>query len=211
MAVEFFLGGARSGKSSYAERIALDYLSARSAHPCPPMAGQSSQTPLADAAKVQLHYVATAIAFDREMAERITHHQARRGAQWQNHECPLELATLLASFTERDIVLIDCLTLWMNNVIYNHGQTASAEHIAQQVAALTAALSQSPATILCVSNEVGLGIVPLGEVSRLYVDHAGWMNQAVAALATRVTFLAAGLPLVVKHPNMPSARQAADE
>ena len=182
MTVELFLGGARSGKSSYAEQAALSYFAA--------------QDPAA-----RLHYIATAIAFDNEMRERIAHHQSRRGGEWHNHECPMALVQKVAQFERNDIVLIDCLTLWMNNVIYNDGNTATPAEIRQQVEALVAMLDASDATILCVSNEVGLGIVPLGEVSRLYVDHAGWMNQAIAKVAHRVTFMAAGLPLILKdHP-----------
>jgi adenosylcobinamide kinase/adenosylcobinamide-phosphate guanylyltransferase len=182
MTVRFFIGGARSGKSSYAEQQALALLELR----------------VADGKPAQLHYIATAIAFDEEMRQRIKHHQSRRGVEWINHEVPLSLVQTLAQFQVQDIVLIDCLTLWLNNVIYNDGQTATAEAINQQVDALVDALSACPATILCVSNEVGLGIVPMGEISRLYVDHAGWMNQAVAAQAEQVTFMAAGLPMQLK-------------
>ncbi len=185
MTVELFLGGARSGKSSYAEQVALSYLAEQ---------GRAAR----------LHYIATAIAFDDEMRERIAHHQSRRGAEWHNHECPVALAQKVAQLEAHDIVLIDCLTLWINNVIYNDGNTARPSEIRQQVEDLVEVLDACAATILCVSNEVGLGIVPLGEVSRLYVDHAGWMNQAIAKVASRVTFMAAGLPLILKDSQVDS-------
>ncbi len=178
MAVELFLGGARSGKSSFAEQRALHYLK------------QSSDC--------QLHYIATATPFDDEMKQRIIHHQNRRGSEWQNHETPLRLVNQLATFDRHDIVLVDCLTLWINNVIYNQGEPITEAQITAQVTELVSALDSSKATILCVSNEVGLGIVPMGEVSRLFVDHAGWMNQAVAKIARQVTFMAAGLPMCLK-------------
>ncbi|MDW6004176.1 bifunctional adenosylcobinamide kinase/adenosylcobinamide-phosphate guanylyltransferase [Vibrio mangrovi] len=177
-----FIGGARSGKSRYAEQQALALLEQR----------------LSEGAAARLHYVATAIAFDREMQQRIELHQQRRGPEWCNHESPVLLAQTLAQFQAQDVVLVDCLTLWLNNVIYNEGETATVAMIEQQVQALVDVLKDSPATILCVSNEVGLGIVPMGEVSRLYVDHAGWMNQAIAAVAEQVTFMAAGLPMQLK-------------
>ncbi len=182
MATSLFIGGARSGKSSYAERQALALLKQR----------------VSQGVTAQLHYVATAIAFDPEMTQRIEQHQRRRGPEWCNHESPLMLAQTLAQFQPQDIVLVDCLALWLNNVIYNDGETASKAMIEQQIQALVSALQDSPATILCVSNEVGLGIIPMGEISRLYVDHAGWMNQAIAAMAEQVTFMAAGLPMLLK-------------
>lgn len=182
MATSLFIGGARSGKSSYAERQALALLQQR----------------LDEGCAARLHYVATAIAFDQEMQQRIEQHQLRRGPEWCQHESPVMLAQMLAQFQQQDIVLVDCLTLWLNNVIYNDGETATKAQIEQHVQALVTALRDSPATILCVSNEVGLGIIPMGEISRLYVDHAGWMNQAIAALAEQVTFMAAGLPMQLK-------------
>ncbi len=175
MAVHLILGGARSGKSSFAEQCVI-----------------------AQQAERARHYVATAQPFDAEMASRIAHHKQRRDETWLEHECPTALAALVEDFGSNDVVLVDCLTLWMNNVIYNHGETASEAQIRSQVSQLVAALEKSSATFVLVSNEVGLGVVPMGEVSRLFVDHAGWMNQAVAKLAEKVTFIAAGLPMTLK-------------
>ncbi|KHA60662.1 adenosylcobinamide kinase [Vibrio variabilis] len=175
MAVHLILGGARSGKSSYAETLIRNEQGNR-----------------------QRHYVATAQVFDEEMSRRVAHHRQRRGNNWQEHECPYDLPSLLARFTHHDIVLVDCLTLWMNNVIYNHGETASEAQIRSQASQLVDALDKSTATFVIVSNEVGLGVIPMGEVTRLFVDHAGWMNQAVAKIAENVTFIAAGLPMQLK-------------
>ena len=177
LSIHFLLGGARSGKSSYAEALAFAQWQKQGG---------------------TLHYIATATPFDDEMRHRIEMHQERRGCEWSNHECPHKLSDKLAEFSSQDIVLIDCLTLWLNNVIYNDGDTATPEMIEQEVKKLASALSVCPAKVYCVSNEVGLGIIPLGEVTRLYVDHAGWMNQAVAKVAQEVTFMAAGLPMVLK-------------
>lgn len=171
------LGGARSGKSSYAESMAKQ-----------------------DALKgsKQLHYVATAIAFDHEMQIRILHHQKTRGEQWCEHECPVALTSLLSTFTHHDVVLVDCLTLWLNNIIFESADTLDSDAIQKQVMALVEVVDNSPASIRFVSNEVGLGVIPLGEVSRVFVDNAGWMNQALAKVCSHVTLIAAGLPLALK-------------
>lgn len=175
MSIHLILGGARSGKSRFAETCVSE------------LAKQSTK-----------HYVATAIPFDEEMRARIAHHQQSRGDSWTEHECPTKLAALLARFDSNDVVLVDCLTLWLNNVIYNEGATLDEAHIQQRVTELVEALGATSAQVVLVSNEVGLGVVPMGEVSRLFVDNAGWMNQAIAKVAEQVTFVAAGLPMTLK-------------
>ncbi|OIQ26277.1 bifunctional adenosylcobinamide kinase/adenosylcobinamide-phosphate guanylyltransferase [uncultured Vibrio sp.] len=182
MSVHLVLGGARSGKSSHAERIAK-----RVSQP-----KQSSDT------KKTLHYIATALAFDEEMKSRIKHHQQQRGTEWQEHEVPVKLTSYIERFGAEDVVLIDCLTLWLNNVIFDLGDAVTECKVKQTIDQWVEALAQSSATIVLVSNEVGLGVIPLGEVSRLFVDHAGWMNQKIASIASRVEFIAAGLPLTLK-------------
>lgn len=172
------LGGARSGKSRLAEKIV------KSKH--------------ATIEKSRLHYVATAIAFDSEMQTRIKEHQSRRGDEWIEHECPTELTILIRSFQANDIVLIDCLTVWLNNIIYNDGEEITQEQVQEQVQQLVEALATTPACCVFVSNEVGLGIVPLGKVTRLFVDNAGWMNQKIAAEVSNVIMVAAGLPMCLK-------------
>jgi adenosylcobinamide kinase/adenosylcobinamide-phosphate guanylyltransferase len=174
---QLILGGARSGKSKLAEQTARQ---------------------LAETQHASLHYVATALAFDDEMRERIHHHQQQRGEGWNEHECPLHLPEVLLGFNHDDVVLIDCLTLWLNNWIFKLGDDCSNEKLEAEIHKLVEAVSDSQATLLFVSNEVGMGIVPLGAISRHFVDNAGRMNQQLAQVCQQVTFVAAGLPLVLK-------------
>ncbi len=161
------LGGARSGKSAFAEAEVT-------AHPPP------------------WHYVATAQAFDAEMRARIDTHRARRAPGWHTHEAPLKLASCLRTLPVGAPVLVDCLTLWLSNHLL-------ADHdIDAEATALTAALGARRGPVWVVANEVGLGIVPGDALSRRFRDHAGQLNQRVAGLATRVRFIAAGLPLALK-------------
>ncbi|MGF1756147.1 bifunctional adenosylcobinamide kinase/adenosylcobinamide-phosphate guanylyltransferase, partial [Vibrio makurazakiensis] len=146
-----------------------------------------------------LHYIATAICFDDEMQQRVKHHQARRGAEWQEHEVPVQLANKLQQFNDQDVVLIDCLTLWLNNIIFELGDEATNQHVEDEVEKLAVAVEACSAQLVMVSNEVGLGVVPLGKVSRLFVDNAGRMNQVLARVCAQVTFVAAGLPMVLKN------------
>jgi adenosylcobinamide kinase/adenosylcobinamide-phosphate guanylyltransferase len=163
------LGGARSGKSALAERLAADH----------------------DA----VLYIATAAAGDDEMAARIQHHQARRPAHWGLCETPLTLAqALLRESHAGRCLLVDCLTLWLSNLLC-HDDNAL---FATERAALLDALAQLPGDVIFVSNEVGQGIVPLGELSRRFVDEAGRLHQDIAARCERVIFTVAGLPLVLK-------------
>ena len=97
------------------------------------------------------------------------------------------------------MVLVDCLTLWLNNVIYQLGEQATNAQVESWIEELVDAVEASPANIILVSNEVGLGVVPMGQVSRLFVDNAGRMNQALAKVVKQVTFLSAGLPMVPKN------------
>jgi adenosylcobinamide kinase/adenosylcobinamide-phosphate guanylyltransferase len=163
------LGGARSGKSRFAQSHA-------------------------EASGLPVTVIATAQALDAEMAVRIARHQAERPAGWGTIEEPLHLAAALqqAAATDR-CVLVDCLTLWLMNLLEAGEAVFAAER-----AALLATLPTLPGEILFVSNEVGLGVIPLGELSRRFVDEAGWLNQAIAQLADNVTFIAAGLPLALK-------------
>ena len=163
------LGGARSGKSAFAEREAL-------AAP--------------DVARWM--YVATARAEDAEMAARIARHRADRDARWETVEAPLDLATTIAGFDRPDtMVLVDCLTLWLAN--------AQADDVwAAERDALLDAVDGWAGRLVLVSNEVGSGIVPLGELSRAFVDEAGRLHQALAARCDRVQLVVAGLPLTLK-------------
>jgi adenosylcobinamide kinase/adenosylcobinamide-phosphate guanylyltransferase len=175
-------GGARSGKSALAERLARD------------------------AGKLVV-YLATSHAGDAEMAARIAHHRARRPAEWQTVEEPTALAaTLRALCAPERIVLVDCLTLWLTNLMFaarqdypDVGPVDLPPLFARERAALLDWLdAPSAGDVVFVSNEVGMGIVPYGAVSRSFVDEAGRLNQDVAARCERVLFVAAGLPLALK-------------
>jgi adenosylcobinamide kinase/adenosylcobinamide-phosphate guanylyltransferase len=164
------LGGARSGKSALAERIATE--TAR-----------------------DVVYIATAERLDDEMSRRIEHHRARRPARWTSIEEPLELARVLREHAREDrCVLVDCLSLWLSNLL-GHADAARFEH---ERDALLATLPDVPGEIVLVSNEVGLGVVPLGELTRRFVDEAGRLHQALALQCERVVFVAAGLPFALK-------------
>ncbi len=168
------LGGARSGKSTYAEA-------------------------LLESAPGALLYLATATAGDHEMQERIRQHQARRGGRWATVEEPLALtATLQRLAGPGRPVLVDCLTLWLSNLM------ASDRNIDNEVADLAAALPTLAGPVVLVSNEVGLGIVPDNALARRFRDNAGRLHQMVASVVPVVTFVAAGLPLHLKQPNMHS-------
>ena len=166
-------GGARSGKSRYAEQRA---------------SGMSGR----------LLYVATAEAKDEEMAQRIAEHQKRRGSQWRTIEAPLELTeTLLAERGKIDCALVDCLTLWISNLFLRHGdQLASAK-----VKELIAKLPQLNFHLVFVTNEVGWGIVPDNLLGRQFRDLAGWANQQIAQVANEVILLVAGIPIIAKQPT----------
>jgi adenosylcobinamide kinase/adenosylcobinamide-phosphate guanylyltransferase len=135
------------------------------------------------------------------MRVRIAHHKGRRGEEWVEHEVPVELAAKLQSFKQDDVVLVDCLTLWLNNIIFELGDDATNAQVEAVIESLVVSVEHSPAQIIMVSNEVGLGVVPLGKVSRLFVDNAGRMNQALARVVEHVTLISAGLPLHLKPSN----------
>jgi adenosylcobinamide kinase/adenosylcobinamide-phosphate guanylyltransferase len=140
-------------------------------------------------------YIATAQPRDGEMADRIAHHRARRPADWACVEEPLALADALRRHARADrCVLVDCLTLWLSNLL---GE-ADAPCFERERSALLDTLPQLPGEVLLVSNEVGMGVVPMGELSRRFVDEAGRLHQALAAACDRVIFVAAGLPLTLK-------------
>lgn len=129
------------------------------------------------------------------MAERIAHHRARRPAHWDCVEEPLALASALRTSARPDrVLLVDCLTLWLSNLL---GDADPDRFIAERDA-LLATLPALPGDVLFVSNEVGLGIVPMGELTRRFVDEAGRLHQSLATHCDRVLFVAAGLPLTLK-------------
>lgn len=190
---QLILGGARSGKSSLAEARAL----------------------AAEQAGYEVLYLATAqpldSAADPEMVARIARHRQRRPATWGLLEEPLALAaTLLAEAAPQRLLLVDCLTLWLTNLLFAGEAARQAEAgadidcplLTAATAALIDCLPRLPGQIILVSNEVGCGIVPMNAVSRLFADEQGRLNQRVAAACERVTLVAAGLPLELKSPQL---------
>jgi adenosylcobinamide kinase/adenosylcobinamide-phosphate guanylyltransferase len=188
--IELVIGGARSGKSAHAEKQAAE-------------------------SGLRVTYVATAQVQDAEMERRIAHHRARRPAQWASVEAPLQLAAALhAHAAPNRCLLVDCLTLWLSNLFFAGAAARQAEAgeaidcplLAGETQALIETLPRLPGRVVLISNEVGWGIVPMHPLSRLFADEQGRLNQRVAAVADRVTLVAAGLPLVLKNtPPEPGA------
>jgi adenosylcobinamide kinase/adenosylcobinamide-phosphate guanylyltransferase len=169
-ALTLVLGGARSGKSRHAERLVL----------------ASGLTPV---------YVATAQACDEEMAARIAEHRACRGAGWRTIEEPLDLiGTLRRECDPGRAVLVDCLTLWLTNLM------VAQLPVRAEMARLVELLPRLSGALVLVSNEIGLGVVPTDAMARTFIDHAGWLHQRIAEQADLVVFMAAGLPHHLKSP-----------
>jgi adenosylcobinamide kinase/adenosylcobinamide-phosphate guanylyltransferase len=162
------LGGARSGKSRHAER-------------------------LVEASGLACHYLATGTPGDAEMAARIAAHQARRGAHWTLHEEPLALAAELPRIAGPErVVLVDCLTLWLTNLML------AERDLEAEGDALVAALDRCDGPVVLVSNEVGQGVVPMNAMARAFVDATGRLHQRLAEVCDRVDLVTAGLPLTLK-------------
>ena len=167
--IELVIGGARSGKSRYA-------------------------LAQAEASGRKRSFIATARASDAEMADRITRHQRERGDNWTLIEEPFYLAALIAGFGEPDHVLIDCLTLWTSNWLC----ADDLDGWGQEKESFLIAIQQSKADIVIVTNETGMGVVPMGKLSRQFIDQSGWLHQAIAAIADRVTLVTVGIPRQLK-------------
>jgi adenosylcobinamide kinase/adenosylcobinamide-phosphate guanylyltransferase len=197
-------GGARSGKSSYAERLAAQ-LSA-------PQHGKVT-------------YLATSQTYDEEMEQRVAQHRAARPATWTTVECPLDVPDAVraaaADAGPAPVMLLDCVTLWVTNLLFAGGafggsappgdgynydkdllppaeERAAADRVTAAVEDLLAAVPETGATLIAVSNEVGLGVVPEYPLARLYRDQLGWANQRLARAADKVYLLVSGYPLDVK-------------
>jgi len=185
MTTTLVLGGARSGKSAHAEALAT-------------------------ASRREVIYIATAQPGrdDSEMAQRIAHHRAGRPAHWTTVEETTALGAAIVQWSAPSrVVLVDCLTLWLSNILFSSadafpetGVVTLPDLFHRERAALLDALASASGDVILVSNEVGMGIVPMGAVSRAFVDEQGRLNQAVAAACDRAVFVAAGLPLVLKGP-----------
>lgn len=162
------LGGARSGKSRYAQARA-------------------------EATGLKLLFVATAQAFDDEMRDRISKHRDDRGSDWETIEAPLDIADIIAARSEPgSVLLIDCLTLWTSNLILGDHDVAPATE------ELIAALAQATGPIVLVSNEIGFGIVPENALARKFRDEAGQVNQRIAKEVREVQMTIAGIPVTIK-------------
>jgi len=169
--VTFITGGARSGKSAFAEKLALE------------IAGKRA-------------YLATAQALDAEMVARIEHHRQRRGTAWDTYEEPLAIAELLKKLSGRyGVVLLDCLTLWLSNVMARSDEDSIVMARGDE---LVSAIRVFSGSCIIVSNEVGLGIVPDNSLARRFRDLAGFVNQRVAQAADEAYLLTSGIPLKIK-------------
>jgi adenosylcobinamide kinase/adenosylcobinamide-phosphate guanylyltransferase len=171
------LGGCRSGKSSHALRLAESMGSTR-------------------------FYLATCVPQDDEMHDRVKRHRQARDASWTTVEVPVDLVgAIRAHSLKADVILVDCLTLWLSNLLMHD---SDADRIRTAVEALADTVQAAPASLILVSNEVGSGIVPENRLARRYRDLAGWTNQALAAVCERVVWTVAGIPVTIK----PSSQQA---
>ncbi len=166
--ITFILGGSRSGKSSFALDCASKLLGSKA-------------------------FIATAQAFDEEMKERIERHKKERSADWKTFEEPTALPQILSRISEdHDVIIVDCLTLWLSNLIMN--DTA----VDADIESLLSAAATCPSCSFIVSNEVGVGIVPENALARRFRDLAGTLNRRVAEIANEVYLVAAGIPLKIK-------------
>jgi len=172
--IELVLGGARSGKSRYAELQAID-------------------------SGLQVVYIATAEAGDGEMQSRIAHHREHRPQHWLTVEQPLHLAQAIQDYASpRHCLLVDCLTLWLCNTLFDRQGNLQPDIYGQQTEALFAVLSGCKNRLLLVSNEIGSGVVAADPLTRRFVDEAGFLHQKIAQLSDKVVLITAGLPQILK-------------
>ena len=191
MSIHLILGGARSGKSSFAEKQAKQNEDNNQAH---------------------VYYLATAQSLDSEMSARIKQHQQQRPDHWALIESPIELAHAIEQLVlkhQREhkkpiTVLVDCLTLWLSNCLCSSEKNCWPQEKQSLLKLLADYEQMSEVNLLLVSNEVGHGIVPMGELSREFVDQAGWLHQEIAAIATQVDFIMAGIALSLKSTQLKS-------
>ncbi len=174
----FITGGRRSGKSSYALE-------------------------LAESMGEKRLYVATAEALDDEMKERIARHREERSDSWDTAEEPIDIVNILAHSKKYNVILIDCLTLWLCNIMHNGepNNKPDDETIMRHINSLADSCSNSDTKVIAVTNELGLGVIPGDPLSRRFTDLAGIMNQRMAAAANRVVMTVSGIPLTIKAEN----------
>lgn len=174
--VQLVLGGARSGKSSLAEQYAQELFNKSNSN-------------------TELIYLATATANDQEMQARIDQHQSRRSETWQLIEEPIQVANILKKIPQGATVLVDCLTLWLSNCMHAHCWPEQRREFLEL-------LESNTINLVLVSNEVGSGIVPMGELTRNFVDESGWLHQDIAKISNKVTLVVAGLAMDLKTTEL---------
>ncbi|GER93463.1 bifunctional adenosylcobinamide kinase/adenosylcobinamide-phosphate guanylyltransferase [hot springs metagenome] len=190
--ITFIIGGTRSGKSKFAMEFAENYIYSE----CTSHIENKPQR------AIKKSYIATARALDDEMKERIERHKRERPAGWDTYEEPLKITSLLKEIHERyDVILIDCLTLWLSNMLLSEEKfrvqdSGLNEEIENFI--LTLKEYKNPSALIIVSNEVGMGIVPENELARRFRDMAGLLNQKVAEIADEVYFVVSGIPVKIK-------------
>lgn len=177
--LELVIGGARSGKSAYAQQCATEFCA-------------DKQKKIST-----VSYIATATADDAEMASRIQHHRQTRPQHWHTLEEPIALAsTLTRANSDSDFIIVDCLTLWLTNLF-----ALGEKQRTQQVDLLFTCLPEITTSVVFVTNEIGSGVVPMGEETRRFVDEAGWLHQRLATKCHRVTQVVAGIPNRIKNES----------
>jgi adenosylcobinamide kinase/adenosylcobinamide-phosphate guanylyltransferase len=188
----FILGGARSGKSSFALKLA------ESITPPPTSPHKGGRTKVGG----KRLYIATAEAMDKEMEETIKKHKKARGNNWTTIEEPIKIVDIIKKNKKHNVILLDCLTLWISNLMRKeargNGQRATGRRTMQAITELISACKDAKASIIIVSNEVGLGIVPDNPLARQFRDIAGFANQKIADAADEVYFMVSGIPLKIK-------------
>lgn len=168
--IHLILGGARSGKSALAEQLARE-------------------------TEREVVYIATAQSLDSEMQQRIARHLDRRPSHWQTVEEPVDLERALKQYDLKNtLLLVDCLTLWVSNLLC----LDEGAHYTDKKQALLTQLRQQQCDLILVSNETGLGVIPMGNLTRRFVDESGWLHQDIARIADKVTLVVAGLPQTLK-------------
>ena len=173
----FVIGGCRSGKSQHA----LDLVEAMPAE--------------------EKIFIATCVPQDEEMKQRVDNHQKQRGRKWKTVEAPVKLPQAITGNARANaVVVVDCLTLWMNNLLMEHAEAHDAvkHHAEAQIDELTRAIEAAHGPVVLVSNEVGTGIVPVNKLARIYRDLIGTLNQAVAKASESVVWVVAGIPVTIK-------------
>jgi len=170
MMIELVLGGAKCGKTRYAEQRAI-------------------------ASKKQVIYIATAEAGDAEMSDKIQNHRQDRPKEWKTVEEPIELAKTIQQFSgENTCLLVDCLTLWLTNILFSKQGELQPSVFKKESHALFEALASSKGHLILVTNELGLGVIAADKMTRRFVDEAGLLHQKIATISHRVVFITAGLP-----------------